>query len=119
VGHQGGFISFVKKTVSINDPKATSLRGDKIDVASFDWVMRHYLAMPGTLTQAAGPDATTIVTLAVTDPAANRAVSKDELYLSDATHLPVKRQQFVGSTLVKSETYKDTKLDPGLTANDF
>ena len=122
-GHQGGILSGIKASISINDPRATSLRGDTLEVASFEWELKHFLSMPGTLSDSPGPalegGATTAVTLTVTNPKTNGNVSKDVLYLSNTTHLPTRREQYVGSRLVKTETFKDVKVNNGFTASDF
>ena len=117
-GHQGGLFSHIHRTVAIGDPRATSLRGDTLDMASFDYDLKYMLSTPGTLSEAAGPSGTTLVTLARTTPASN-GVSKIVLDLSNATHLPVERQQFAGATLVKTETFSDVKLNAGLKPEDF
>jgi outer membrane lipoprotein-sorting protein len=122
-GHQGGFLSMLRMNVPIDDRRATSLRGDTIDVASFAYELKHFLETPGTLDEAPGPAIegvrTTAVTLAVADPAKNKNVSKDVLDISNETHLPVRREQYEGSTLVKSETFRNVQLNPGLKDSDF
>lgn len=122
-GHQGGLLSHLKLIVPINDPRAVDMRGDTLVVASFQWELNHYLTMPGTMTEASGPTidghATTAVTLAINEPASNNGVSKDVLDLDNSTHLPARREQYVGSALVKSETFKDVKLNPGLKPSDI
>ncbi len=123
LGHQGGILSGIKMVVDIHDPRAVSLRGDTIEVASFDWQLKHFQKTPGTLSETAGPsiegEATTAVTLTVADPKANGNVSKDVLNLSNATHLPVRREQYVGTRLVKTETFKNVKLNNGFKLDDF
>ena len=122
-GHQGGILSGIKASISIHDPRATSLRGDALDVASFDWELKHYRTTLGTLSEAAGAViggvATTAVTFAVADPKANVNVSKEVLYLSNTTHMPARREQYVGSRLVKTETFKEVKLNNGFKPSDF
>jgi outer membrane lipoprotein-sorting protein len=121
-GHQGGLFSGVKLIISKSDPRATSLRGDQIDVASFGYELDHFLNTPGTLSEAPGPalegQATTAVTLAAA-PAEANGVTREVLDVSNSTHLPVKREEYVGATLVKSEEFKDLKLNPGLTVKDI
>ena len=41
------------------------------------------------------------------------------LYIGKDKHLPVRREQYVGSTLVKTETFKDIKLNNGFKPDDF
>jgi outer membrane lipoprotein-sorting protein len=122
-GHQGGLLSGMHMMISIHDPRAASLRGDNLEVASFEWQMKHFETTPGTLSEAPGPtidgQATTAVTLLVTSPKDNGNVSKDVLYIGKDKHLPVRREQYVGSTLVKTETFKDLKLNNGFKPDDF
>jgi outer membrane lipoprotein-sorting protein len=122
-GHQGGILSGMHMVIDIHDPRAASLRGDNLEVASFAWQIKHYETTPGTLSEAPGPDidghATTAVTLAVSSPKDNANVSKDVLFIGKDRHLPLRREQYVGSALVKTETFKDIKLDNGFKPDDF
>jgi len=121
-GHQGGLFSGMKLMISKSDPRATSLRGDQIDVASFGYELDHFLNTPGTLSEAPGPALEGQATMAVTleaSPAEANGVTKEVLDISTTTHLPVKREQYAGAALVKSEEFKDLKLNPGLTVKDI
>ena len=46
-------------------------------------------------------------------------MTKVVLDISNATHLPAQREQFAGSTLVKTETFSDIKTNLGLKTEDF
>ncbi len=116
-GHQGGLFSHIKLMVSIDDPRATSLRGDTIDVASFGYELDHFLDTPGTLSESAA-NGGTLVTLTPSSPEKN-GVTKETLQVDSATHLPTERTQYVGSTVVKTEKFSDVKLNPGLTVKDI
>jgi len=122
-GHQGGILSMIHITSDINDARAVSLRGDNLEVTSFPWEIKHFETFPGTLSEADGPtidgQATTAVTLTVADPKANKNVSRDVLYIGKERHLPLRREQYVGSQLVKTETYKAIKLNNGFAPGDF
>ena len=100
-GHHGGFLSGIHLTKSIHDRDATSLRGDILISDAYDMILKHFEETPGSLSEAPGPvidsQATTAVTLAVADPKANANVSKDVIYLSNLSHLPLGRDQYVGS----------------------
>jgi outer membrane lipoprotein-sorting protein len=121
VGHQGGFISFVKLSVAITDGRATSLRGDTIDHGSFQSVADELAtgkiegpAVPATVDGAAAD----IVTIDLA-PAAPGGVSKVAVAFSRTTHLPLRRTSYAGDTQVKQEDFRDVKLNPGLTEADF
>lgn len=122
-GHKGGILSMIHLTLNIHDPQATSLRGDTIESAGFDYAIKHYLGTPGTMSESAGPtidgQATTVVTLAVSDPSKNGNISKDVVYLSNAKHLPLRREEFVGAKIVKMENYNSVQTNVGLTDSDF
>ena len=122
-GHQGGFLSGIHMNVSIHDPRATSLRGDTIETAAFTWQAEHLLNTPGRLSEAPGPvidgAPTTAVTLQVTDSKANGNVSRDVLYIGKEKHLPLRREQFAGTTLVKTEHFVDIKVDNGFSVDDL
>lgn len=121
LGHQGGFISFVKMSVAITDGRATSLRGDTIDHGSFqsvaDELATGKLAVPATAAtiDGAGVDLVTI-DLA---PAAPGGVTRVVIAFSRTTHLPVRRTSYTGDVQVKQEDFRDVKLNPGLTEADF
>jgi|GEM_PF-1497993 len=119
--HLGGSLPQIQLTLPIDDPRVQSLRGDTLDMGTFSYDLRYMRSTPGTLAEAPGPAidgvATTAVTLRVKDPAV-AAVTKVVLYLSNATHLPVRRSQYVGSTIVKTETFSNTKSDTGLGNSD-
>ena len=122
-GHQGGFLSMIKLTVGLHDPRATSLRGDTIDSASFAYELEHFKTTKGELAEAPGPRiegvSTDTLTLNVADPSGNGGVSKDVLYISRDTHLPVKRERYQGETLVKSELFGNLKTNINLIDRDF
>jgi len=122
-GHQGGLLSGMHMVIDLHDPRAASLRGDNLEVASFEWEIKHFETTPGTLSETTGPSingqATTAVTLLVTAPKDNGNVSKDVLYIAKDNHLPLRREQFVGGALVKTETFKEIKLNNGFKPDDF
>jgi len=122
-GHQGGFLSMIKLTVGIHDPRAVSLRGDTIDSAYFGNILDRFKTTKGELSEAPGPAIAGVptekITLIAADPSANQRISRDVVYLSRVTHLPVKRERFEGDALVKSQFFSNLKLDANLTDQDF
>ena len=120
VGHQGGLLRGIKMTVSIHDSRAVSLRGDTMDTASFAHILSVF--QKGSATE--GPPQTingaaTDALVRTADASAENGVTKDVVYLSKATHLPVRRVRYAGDAIVKQEDFVDVKLNPGLTDNDF
>lgn len=123
VGHQGGLLSGLHKTVPLTDPRATSLRGDTMDTASFQYLLDYFRANQAHEIQGAGPTvdgaATEKVELTVADPSKTAGITRDVLLISTKTHLPVVRQRFAGNDLVKEERFVDVVLNPGLKESDF
>jgi outer membrane lipoprotein-sorting protein len=121
-GRQGGLLRMIALTVGLHDSRATSLRGDTIDSAYFGAELKHFKTTKGEIAQTEGGTLNgivDIVTLRVADPAANRGVTKEVLYLSHETHLPVQRERFEGDASVKTEIFSDLQINPGLTDKDF
>ncbi len=122
-GHWGGFLSIFRLTIGLHDPHATSLRGDSIDALSFFEIYRHVTTTKGELQEAPGPTidgaATEALVLLPSIPAENDGITREVLYLSRATHLPIRRQCFEGETLVKDQQFVDLEINPGLTDGNF
>lgn len=117
-GRQGGMIAFLKITLAKNDPRAMSLRGDQIDAASFGFQLDHFATVPGALTETKTADGT-LVTLVPQVPEPG-GVTKETLTFSAGTHLPMKREQFVGERSVETAVYADVKLnEPNLKDSDI
>jgi hypothetical protein len=99
------------------------LRGDAVDSATIPAMLDEFTSIKGNVSEAPGPPidgaGTVAVTLDVADPSTDKNVSRIVLYLSDSTHLPVRRERFVGTDLVKSENVTDMQTNVGLNATDF
>jgi outer membrane lipoprotein-sorting protein len=123
LGHQGGLLRGIKMNVSINDSRAVTLRGDTINTASFGFMLSVYQSSVGTVSESPGETIdggpTDMLVLKVANPSANKSVSRDVLYLSKVTHLPVRRMRYEGDMPVKQEDFVNVKLNPGLTESDF
>jgi len=120
-GHLGGFLSGIKQSIPITDPRATSLRGDTIDRASFASIaddLKNGRVDPATTDVMVAGVLTDAVTIALT-PSAPGGVTREVVYLARTTHLPVRRASYVADVLVKQEDFSEVKLDPGLTEGDF
>jgi outer membrane lipoprotein-sorting protein len=120
-GHMGGFLSGIKQSIAITDSRATSLRGDTIEKGSFQSVaddFKNGKVDPSAADATVDGVATDAVTVGLT-PAAPGGATREVVYLSRATHLPVRRMAYAGDALVKQEDFSDVKLNPGLTEGDF
>jgi outer membrane lipoprotein-sorting protein len=122
-GHQGGILSGIHLTVSIHDPRATSIRGFTIPDGLLNNIVQKYVSVPGTLTQTPGGRLTGVLTdrldLKVTDPAQNNAISEQILYLSQETHFPIRQILYSGSQIILDQSITDLKTNVGLTEKDF
>ncbi len=122
-GHQGGFLSGIHLKVDLHDSRATSLRGYTIPDGLMQNIVDTYATVPGKLTQGDGGivmgQPTDRLELDVADPATNHGISKQVLYLSKATHFPIRQLLYAGDTLVLDQTILDLHTNVGLTQGDF
>jgi hypothetical protein len=122
-GHQGGFLSAIHLKISLHDKRATSLRGDTMDTGTFGAMLGMFKDPKGTVTETDDKTVDGILTdelsLKVADPAALGGITRYDLYIAHATHLPVRRERYVGDQLVKSEKVTNPKPNTGLTQSDF
>jgi hypothetical protein len=122
-GHQGGILSGLHLTVSVHDPRATSIRGYTIPDGLMNMIVGRYASIPGTLTQFKGGKIggvdTDMLDLKVTDPSKNDGISEQRLYLSQVTHFPVRQILYSGDQIVLDQSVTDLKTHVGLTQKDF
>ena len=122
-GHQGGFLSGIHRKISVDDPRAVSLRGVTIPEGLLQRIVENYATIPGKLTQTDGGKIGGVPTdrldLKLADPSADGGVTEQILYLSKETHWPVRQIMYAGSQIVLDETVSDLKTNTGLTQSDF
>jgi outer membrane lipoprotein-sorting protein len=122
-GHRGGLLGGIHLTFDIHNSQVSTLRGDSVDTATIPAMLGDFTTGKGTISEAPGPQidgaASSAVTLDVADPTVDKGVTREVLYLSDTTHLPLRRERFAGTELVKSENVTEMKTNVGLTTNDF
>ena len=101
---------FTKK-FSLNDSAVTSLRGATVVDLSFGAILKHAEGLKGT--KSAAP--TTIdgapanaVTVNVADPSTDNGLTREVLYLSGSTDLPVRVDGYVDAQLANSCTFGNT-----------
>ena len=114
--HRGsGLMAAFKKTMSIDDPLATTVRGSTIDQLSFDAILAHAQQTPGSVAQLPGAPIdglpTDEVRLTHAD-AASDGLTLEVVDVSKTTHLPVRILGYDGSELVRSIVFSDVKLQP-------
>jgi outer membrane lipoprotein-sorting protein len=122
-GHQGGILSGLHLTVSIHDPRATSIRGFTIPDGLLQNIVGKYVTVPGTLTQTAGGKLGGVLTdrldLKAADASQNNGISEQVLYLSQETHFPIRQILYSGNQIVLDQSISDLKTNVGLTEKDF
>lgn len=122
-GHQGGFLSGIHLKISLHDARAISLRGYTIPDGLLWNIVNAYATTPGTLSQAVGGKIGGVQTdrldLKVADPASNGGITEMVLYLSQATHMPMRQMLSVGSQVVLDQSFTDIKTNVGLKPSDF
>lgn len=103
-----------RKNVALTDSLVTSLRGYTIVDLTFGSILKHAESTPGTLEQRSmqlGSTTVDAITLDVKTPSEDDGMTREVLYLSPATHLPVRIDGFTGSTLVRSYSFESTTLN--------
>jgi outer membrane lipoprotein-sorting protein len=121
--HTGGILSGIHVKMSVDDPRTISLHGVTIPDGLLPGIIDDYQKIPGTLTQTDGGKIGGVVTdrldLKVADPSSDHNVTEQIVYLSKATHWPIRQIMYSGSEVVLDESVEDLKLDVGLTRSDF
>jgi hypothetical protein len=115
-GHRGtGFLAFFKRTFSLHDPSMMTIRGSSIDQLSFAAILAHTLATPGTISQRPGPTIlgipTEAVTLIPTSAAADTGLTREIVYISSLSNLPMRVLGYDGDVLVRQVDFSSVKLE--------
>jgi len=109
-----GLFALFKRTLSLHDPLATTIRGSSIDQLSFGAILAHAQAEAGTLSEVPGEVidgvATDAVRLSSTAPAANAGLTREVVELSTITHLPVRVIGYAGDVLVRRIDFSKVTL---------
>jgi outer membrane lipoprotein-sorting protein len=115
--HRGsGFTALFKRTLSLHDPAATTIRGSSIDQLSFGAILAHGQATPGRVSQARGPVidgiGTDAVRLIPAAPAADTGLTYEIVEISKTTHFPLRVLGYHGRALVRRVDFSNVKLEP-------
>ncbi len=108
----GAFGITMGKTVSLTDPLVSSLRGYSVSDLSFAGILAHAQQTGGTLSSGATKldgAMVTAVTLNVANPAQDNGMTREVLYLSPNTQLPLRVDGFAGNQLVRQYRFAVTK----------
>ncbi|MHB8140520.1 MAG: hypothetical protein ACYDA5_08615 [Vulcanimicrobiaceae bacterium] len=122
-GHQGGILSMIHLTVSIHDPRATSLLGYTIPDGLLQNVVDKYVTTPGRLSQVAGGkingQLTDAVTLIPNGPTPKRHITKMMIFFSRTSHLPLRNIEWSGNTIILDQSFLHIKLHAHLNGGNF
>jgi hypothetical protein len=109
-----GVVGMFKKTLSLHDAQATTIRGSSIDELSFGKILAHTQHTPGKLSEARGPAVdgpTDSVTLIPDDPALDGGYTREVMDLSKSTHFPVRILGYQGDILVRKIDFSSVALE--------
>jgi hypothetical protein len=122
-------LSFLKLRFGVKDRRVTSARGNGILTPNFDTIIRCFEAHPQSISESPGPaidgDATTAITLTrdgfacPEDSTLDHDLTRDVLYVSNRTHLPLLRERYAGSARVEAWKLTNLKINSGLTDRDL
>ncbi|HEY8321035.1 MAG TPA: hypothetical protein VIG46_04480 [Candidatus Baltobacteraceae bacterium] len=122
-GHQGGILSGFHLKVGLHDGRATSMLGYTIPDGLLQNVVGMYRTTAGALSERAAGKVegvpTTMVELVPSNPASVNGATRCTLYLSNATHLPVRNILYNGGTVMLDQSFNNIKTNVGLSQNDF
>jgi outer membrane lipoprotein-sorting protein len=102
------------KSVALTDPLVSSLRGMTIVQLSFGSILQHAAETAGALsasTTTLGGATVNLVNLDVANPQGDNGLTREVLYLSQTSNLPVRVDGFVGSTLVQTVSFQNTTVN--------
>jgi hypothetical protein len=108
----GAFGITMSKNVSLNDPLVTSLRGYTVSDLSLPGILAHAQQTAGSSysgTTTLNGGTVSAVTLNVANPSQDNGMTREVLYLSQDTQLPVRIDGFVGDQLVRTYKFTITK----------
>ncbi|HZO95150.1 MAG TPA: hypothetical protein VFB22_15500 [Candidatus Baltobacteraceae bacterium] len=117
-GHQGGFLSGIHLTVSIHDGRAVDLRGGTVAEASFQNIADELKGAPAAQTSEEPYNGATVdvVTFPYSD---GNGATKRAVFISQATHLPVRRVTWAGPAIVEDEQFANVNTNANLKESDF
>lgn len=117
VAHRGsGFVAMFKKTLSLHDPAATTIRGSSIDQLSFAAILAHGQNLLGSTSQEAGPEIDGIPTESVkivpTSALGNTGLTLEIVDISSTTNMPMRVLGYDGAALVRQIDFSNVKISP-------
>jgi outer membrane lipoprotein-sorting protein len=117
VAHRGsGFMAQFKRTLSIHDSLAETIRGSSLDQLSFAAILAHAQQIAGMVSQSSGPVidgvATDAVRLITASAASDTGLTLEGIEISKMTNLPMQVVGYEGDTLVRRIDFSNVKVVP-------
>jgi len=114
--HRGsGFMAQFKRTMSLHDPLATTIRGSSIDQLSFGAILAHAQQTAGAVSQNRGPliggVATDAVKLIPAASVRNAGLTHEVVDISKSTHFPMRVLGYDRGMLVRRIDFSNVKLE--------
>jgi hypothetical protein len=114
--HRGtGLAGVFKESMSLHDPRVTTIRGSSIDELSFAKVYAHAQQTAGAISQAPGVtinnEPTDAVALIPMHPATT-GYTREIIEISRTTHFPLRVLGYQGPMLVRQINFVDVKFTP-------
>jgi hypothetical protein len=126
----GGLLAFLRLSLALNDPRATSERGSTIFTPDFGKVLECFAAHAGDVRVSPGAELEGKATTALTfehapgpvcsnDSTTDVLVTRDVVTILAETGLPLRRERFEGERSVERWDLHNLQINQGLTASDF
>ena len=113
VVHRGtGLIALFKKTFSLHDPRVTTIRQSLIDQLSFAAILAHAQSTPGIVGPSILDIPTEAVTLVRTSFLDGTGMTREVVYISVPTGVPLRILGYEGNTLVRQIDFSNIILRP-------
>jgi hypothetical protein len=114
--HRGsGFMAQFKRTISLHDPLATTIRGSSIDQLSFGAILTHAQRTAGVVSQSRGPliggVATEAVKLIPTASVSDAGLTHEVVDISERTHFPMRVLGYDRGMLVRRIDFSNVALE--------
>jgi hypothetical protein len=131
VVYRKGVLGMLRLTFPAHDKFVTSMRGNTLASGDLGAALTCFAAHADRVKQSDGPQIEGVATLELRldGPAALRCpgdspkdeaeITRDAIYLSRTSHLPMRRVRFAGETLVEQWDLLDLRVNTGLGVKDF
>lgn len=117
-GHKGGWLTWIKLTVDIDSPLATTVRGNRMDQSHFEYMIRMMKKILATAEAHVIGETTVegqnVYIMEVTHSKPRKDLTRELIFVDKETWLLKKILGYEGRREVVNVTYRDIVLNPGL-----